>query len=135
MLSYLLYTESLFFARAIAISGFSERRRAFTLIELLMVFAIFGILIGILLPALQSIRESARRTSCQNNLRNNCLAALNFESANGVLPGRFFNDFTESPNYKYDRGPFVQILPFLENSNKASGFAKLAPATSLVNQP
>lgn len=65
---------------------FSSRRAAFTLVELLVSIAIVGVLVSILLPAVQAIRESARLTQCSNNLRQLALASLNFESANQHLP-------------------------------------------------
>src|SRR3954471_1252579 len=66
----------------------SVRGRGFTLVELLVVIAIIGILVALLLPAIQAAREAARRTKCLNNLHNMGLAILNYESAKkGYPPG------------------------------------------------
>ena len=106
----------------------SRRRRAFTLVELLVVIAIIGILVALLLPAVQSARESARRTQCGNNLAQVAKAIHLHGDALKVLPtgGDMPNPWL--PNYRTSYGAFFgpdkqgagwpfQILPFFENSN------------------
>jgi prepilin-type N-terminal cleavage/methylation domain-containing protein/prepilin-type processing-associated H-X9-DG protein len=87
----------------------AELSRAFTLVELLVVIAIIGILVALLLPAIQAAREAARRSSCVNNLKNVSLAALNYESSKKQLPyGRKFD--------WWDTYTWSQvILPYLEH--------------------
>ena len=96
--------------------------RGFTLVELLVVIAIIGILVALLLPAVQAAREAARRASCLNNLKNTCLAVLNYEDVNGELPrGRLHCDSFSGGASPCDGldvpiSAFWQILPQLEES-------------------
>lgn len=92
-------------------------KRGFTLIELLVVIAIIGILIAMLLPAVQSVREAGRRVSCQNNLHQIGLALHNYEGANDRLPeGWQANEVVGVPGWSWA----AMILPYLEQTPLAN---------------
>jgi len=86
------------------------RGKGFTLVELLVVIAIIGILVGMLLPAVQQVRESARRISCTNNLRQSALALINYQSSFMVFPDG------NSPGPQVGHSFWVAALPFTEQA-------------------
>lgn len=118
-------------------NGVAQSLHGFTLVELLVVIAIIGILVALLLPAIQAAREAARRTECINNVKQMGLAAVNYESAQGHFPpGRKKPDYEQFttgiefvPPSHYEGGPgrpdrrfnnfstHVWILPYMEAGN------------------
>ena len=96
-------------------------KAGFTLIELLVVIAIIAILIGLLLPAVQKVREAAARSTCQNNMKQLGLAAMNYESAQQKLP-LGFHDLLQHPTtgavlQGSKAGVLVHLLPYVEQEN------------------
>lgn len=100
-------------------------RNAFTLVELLVVIAIIGILIAMLLPAVQQVREAASRTSCANKMRQIGLAIHNYESAHGVFPVNQVGPGQATAGGEYGAGYYswmVPLLPYVEQNNLHSMF-------------
>ena len=90
-----------------SVKSFRAKHPGFTLVELLVVIAIIGVMVGLLLPAVQAAREAARRMSCSNNLRQIVLASHNYESTHKVFPAMM-----GTSNYS----PQAQVLPFIEQA-------------------
>ncbi len=119
-------------------------RAGFTLVELLVVIAIIGVLMGLLLPAVQMAREAARRASCANNMRNLGLAALNYESGRNHLPPSIFVNLGFPPGASGQPGsPFpgivhnslTYLLPYMEQSNVYDKYNMLLPWFAPQNLP
>ena len=111
------------------------QRDGFTLVELLVVVAIIGILVGLLLPAVQSVREAARRTVCLNNLKQYSLACLNFESARMTFPAGGGPIRLGNGETSYESSWMVSIMEFMEMKNENELLVQeLARRTPAVGQ-
>jgi prepilin-type N-terminal cleavage/methylation domain-containing protein len=107
-------------------------RAGFTLVELLVVIAIIGVLIALLLPAVQGAREAARRMSCQNHLKQIGLAVQNFAEAQHHLPPPNANDKT---TYSERGSTLVLLLPYLEDANRFARYDLSKTVDDPVNLP
>src|SRR5436190_20474835 len=107
-----------------------DNPRGFTLIELLVVIAIIAVLIGLLLPAVQKVREAAARLKCQNNLKQLALALHNHEQARGSFPAA---GIALPPNFRYSWA--VSVLPYMEQDNLYRLFRLDLAWDDPLNQP
>jgi prepilin-type N-terminal cleavage/methylation domain-containing protein/prepilin-type processing-associated H-X9-DG protein len=114
----------------------SAPRRGFTLVELLVVIAIIGILIALLLPAVQAARESGRRTQCANNLKQIGVALQNYHDVNKILPPNTMyvpGSGTSMPNNNFRANWVISALPFLEETNLHQQFDLTKPISDPAN--
>jgi len=118
-------------------SMFTKRQLGFTLVELLVVIAIIGVLVALLLPAIQAAREAARRSSCTNNMRQTILAVHNYEFANEFFPPGSTND--AGPIKSTPEGNHLSwiahILPQLDERTRFSQLEFAAGAYAAQNAP
>ncbi|HTU22684.1 MAG TPA: DUF1559 domain-containing protein [Gemmataceae bacterium] len=120
-----------------------RRRAGFTLIELLVVIAIIAILIGLLLPAVQKVREAANRAKCTNNLKQLGLAAQNYHDVNEHFPGAIYLYSVSAMPPTQGYSVFVSLLPFFEQQNlyqvwnftdpRLNGQSSTSPAASVLS--
>jgi prepilin-type N-terminal cleavage/methylation domain-containing protein/prepilin-type processing-associated H-X9-DG protein len=118
----------------------SRARRGFTLIELLVVLAIIGVLLGLLLPAVQKVREMAARAQCGNNLRQMGLALHSSHDVNRAFPQAYKPMFPPDPTAPpgtgtYGPSAFTLILPYIEQGNVYQQIDTTRAALSAVNMP
>src|SRR5881227_2886732 len=110
----------------------AHMRKAFTLVELLVVIAIIGVLVALLLPAVQAAREAARRTQCASHQRQLALAAHSFHDINkNFPPGVYQLKFSTAPQFR-GVSLYVRLLPFLEQANLAQGWDETDPLNNTL---
>ena len=117
----------------------AKHHAAFTLVELLVVLSVIGVLMALLLPAIQAARESGRRTTCLNNLHQLGLASHSYEGAHGSLPSLYNGTFLPQPRNGLDEFHFhswrTALLPQLEQTALWGALDLSLPATDVKNQP
>jgi prepilin-type N-terminal cleavage/methylation domain-containing protein/prepilin-type processing-associated H-X9-DG protein len=115
--------------------GQPNDRRAFTLVELLIVIVIVAVLVALLLPAVMAAREAARRIQCANNLKQIGLGAANYESSNGAFPPLFMSakDPTKPGATLPDASPFVRLLPYMEQAAAYASYNMSFAAVDISN--
>jgi len=127
--------------------SFRRRVHGFTLVELLVVIAIIGVLVALLLPAIQAAREAARRAQCSNNLKQLGLGILNYESTTKEFPPGcevYQNPTTDQPQLApapynnfidMTRTWSIAVLPYLEQQQMEQAFDTTLPISNAVNRP
>jgi prepilin-type N-terminal cleavage/methylation domain-containing protein/prepilin-type processing-associated H-X9-DG protein len=111
-------------------------RKGFTLIELLVVIAIIAVLVGLLLPAVQKVREAAALTQCSNNLKQIGLGVMNYESAHeGIPPSRTTGTMPNAPYFPYQHSWTAALLPYIEQTAAFNLYNYNADWNAPVNYP
>src|SRR5687768_17448961 len=117
---------------------FAKHHAAFTLVEMLVLLSVIGLLMALLLPAVQTARESGRRTTCLNNLHQLGLASQSYEGAHGSLPSLYNGTFLPQPRNGLDEFHFhswrTALLPQLEQPALSDALDLSLPATDVKNQ-
>ena len=119
-------------------SPIRSRRKAFTLVELLVVIAIIGVLVSLLLPAVQAAREAARRSQCINNMKQITLGTLNYENSKGELPPIYvFIPHPTNPSADpiLAHGTLTYVLPYIELQTIHSKYNFKFPWSHISNRP